>query len=287
MTIIHQTLVTNKLNSGRTYRFLDTRGLYLGPRESKIIDGLYPSACRNPNSIKDLEACIDAGFIEIELITNLPVRRPTGGPNSVKIPEAVKAHSPEISLREKEGIELTTVEGGLHDTSKKTEDGAITIEVNTLETPKGDSPDARFEKTSIDSKRHKDVVMLPGHREETEIAQPLVKEMFGDPNDAPIDPIAYDEQARRASIAKTIEEAESAASEKAKVTAAKTASDKAANAAALEEVASAQKEAETAKAAVSETTPEKAEKAAPSAEAKEAEAPQAPKKRKRRGSSAA
>jgi hypothetical protein len=213
MKIIHKTLVTNKLNTGRTYRFFGKRGLYLGPKESKIVDGIYPSACRNPGSIVDLENTIAAGHIEIEIITNLPVRRPIGDVDSIQIPAAVKEHGEEVPLHVREGIELNTVEGGLHEFRKPSEDpeSPITkVEVRSQDAIDETTQDARWKQQSIEEQRDKDVVMLAGHEKDTEIPKPKTKEIFKDAADPAISPEAYDPDAQREAMAETLAEAEKA-----------------------------------------------------------------------------
>ena len=105
MSIILQTMITNKLKQDRTLRWAGKRGVHVKGESSVIVDGAYPTACRNPSSVKDLEAELTEGWTDITLITNLNTAKPVGKKGAVSNPAAVRAQS-----KAKEEIEATPLQ---------------------------------------------------------------------------------------------------------------------------------------------------------------------------------
>lgn len=71
MNIILQTIITN---SGNTARSLKWAGIYLEAGACQVVDGAYPSACRNRHDQAACEADVLAGLVRLQLVTNLPTQ---------------------------------------------------------------------------------------------------------------------------------------------------------------------------------------------------------------------
>ena len=67
--IILQTLVRNAGNTARPLRWAN---IHLAPGESRILEGAYPSACRNPRDEAACRADIEAGLVVLQYLTNVP-----------------------------------------------------------------------------------------------------------------------------------------------------------------------------------------------------------------------
>lgn len=156
MDIILQTMITNKLEQGRTVRWAGKRGLFLPGNESVIVDEAYPTACRNPSSVKQLENEIEQGLVELTIITNLNTAKPVAKKGGVKNPAAVKAAAK------------------AEEDAQKAE--PLTEFKNTKEERfvQKDSPDNTLEPEAKP-------LPVPG-REELAIPEPVTKEMFPDGN---------------------------------------------------------------------------------------------------------
>lgn len=72
--VILKTKITNN-NNGRNLSYIGESGLWLEKGETQLIDGAYPSACRNEQCQADMQAELDARFIEVKLVTNLPIEK--------------------------------------------------------------------------------------------------------------------------------------------------------------------------------------------------------------------
>ena len=108
--IILQTKIKNKMNRGRNLSYLSVSGIWFEPGQSQIIEGAYPATCRNEYCVKDLQADLDAGHIEISLITNLKVARkqvPTTTP--LPAPVAPKAAPPKEAVKESGAFKKVSV----------------------------------------------------------------------------------------------------------------------------------------------------------------------------------
>jgi hypothetical protein len=151
MSIILQTMITNKLKQARTLRWAGKRGVHVNGESSVIVDGAYPTACRNPTSVKDLEAEVDAGWVDITLITNLNTAKPVGKKGAVKNPAAVK---------------------------KAAEDKAqAEIEATPLNEFKADPQERFVKKEEVTEQLEPKAQKLPG-TEKLEIPEPVTKNML-------------------------------------------------------------------------------------------------------------
>lgn len=90
MEIIQQTMIKNCLGQDRLFRWAGRMGEYVPGNSSVIVEGAYPTACRTSRCVKELEAALEQGLVELTIITNLPVARPTGKAGCVPIPEAIQ-----------------------------------------------------------------------------------------------------------------------------------------------------------------------------------------------------
>jgi hypothetical protein len=73
MKLYAKTLITNKTRKDRHVLWANVS---LAAGESRLVDGLFPSACADLPQVKDMEADIDAGNVSVVLVTNLPTSRP-------------------------------------------------------------------------------------------------------------------------------------------------------------------------------------------------------------------
>lgn len=74
--MILKTRLTNLLDRARNIKWIDKHGIYLGPGESRIIEGAYPTACRNDACRKEMASELGAKGVSVTLITDLPVEAP-------------------------------------------------------------------------------------------------------------------------------------------------------------------------------------------------------------------
>jgi hypothetical protein len=97
MKIIMQTKIENLLNQSRRLNWAGNKSVYLPGKGTVIVDGAYPTACKNPRFVKQLESEISQGWIKLTIITNLateaasskkapapPVGKTTTKPKTVK-----------------------------------------------------------------------------------------------------------------------------------------------------------------------------------------------------------
>jgi hypothetical protein len=136
MSLILQTMVTNKLEQGRTLRWAGKRGVYLEGGESRIIEGAYPTACRNNQGIKAMESEIAQGLIEVKLVTNIDVVKPVGGKGAVSNPTAVKEAANTVA--KEEAVPLTEYPSNKEERFHTVEDGKNPLEPTTVTLPGND-----------------------------------------------------------------------------------------------------------------------------------------------------
>ena len=88
MEIIAKTLITNLTEKEMEARWA---GVSLKPHEARLVDGLYPTACKTPADVNLMTAEVDAGKVSLVLITNLTV----AGVDSVAVAQAALTHKVE------------------------------------------------------------------------------------------------------------------------------------------------------------------------------------------------
>jgi len=73
--MILQTQVKNNVDATRNLRWAGVKGVSIAPGETIIIDGGYPTACRNNQCVKQLQAELDQELIEVSLVTDMKVKK--------------------------------------------------------------------------------------------------------------------------------------------------------------------------------------------------------------------
>ena len=83
MSIILQTMITNKTGQTRKMPFLGNKGVFVGGNQAVIIEGAYPSSCKNDAQRKAMTYEYENGLIDIAIITSLKVMAPIAKAGSV------------------------------------------------------------------------------------------------------------------------------------------------------------------------------------------------------------
>jgi len=192
MKIVLQTMITNLLAQDRTVNWVGTRGLHIAAGKSAIVDGAYPTLCRNRQATKCMESDLEQGWVAVTLVTNLQVAQPAGGAGSHPIPEAVKPVDPPVAPEapEADTDNTDTVVGYVAPTGKELKPAGDS-NVGSQQTI--DAKDEQFRTGGIDALKPP-AVTLPGH--DPVVEQPPTSAVFEDgpsldkADDAPENPMA-------------------------------------------------------------------------------------------------
>jgi hypothetical protein len=198
MKIIQQTMIENLLDQDRKFRWAGKMGQSIKAGEAVIVEGAYPTACRNRQSRNQMEAALRQGLVRVTIISNLPTAKPVGKAGSVPIPEAVKAANKETIAPAEVPVE---VKGGITQTPAKDKDEK-----------KEAVGEQRWTKVPADAPADiakPEAVTLKGH-EDTAIPKPETIEIFKDGADPGVNPEAYDPEVKRSALADTLDAAEKA-----------------------------------------------------------------------------
>lgn len=90
--VILRTRIKNTSGQDALFRWIAPRGQYLKDGEDVIVDGAYPASVQNKRFVSSCEYDIENDRVEVLLITNLGVRKPTAkeltaaGPSSRAVP---------------------------------------------------------------------------------------------------------------------------------------------------------------------------------------------------------
>ena len=94
-----QTRIKNHLGA-RVVRWVDRTGIWLDQEQEAIVDGAYPTACRDVASRKQMKFEMDTKAVSICLLTNIPTKRMSEGQVKKATPKAVAPvpiHEPEVN----------------------------------------------------------------------------------------------------------------------------------------------------------------------------------------------
>lgn len=73
--MIQKTKITNSFNEERMLKWAGHAGIAVGPLESIILEGAYPSACRDKKAREIFEYEYNKGMFKAVLITDMSVSR--------------------------------------------------------------------------------------------------------------------------------------------------------------------------------------------------------------------
>jgi hypothetical protein len=110
--VVLKTRIKNTSGQGLLLRWIAPRGQFLKEDEELIVDGSYPTAVPNRRFVSSCEYDIVSGRVEVEVITNLPTRKPTAKEMAtvmaVHIPTPAvvpSAEAPKVELTEQEKVD--------------------------------------------------------------------------------------------------------------------------------------------------------------------------------------
>jgi hypothetical protein len=91
MSIILQTMITNKLKQSRKLPYVGKKGIHVPGEKAIIVEGAYPASCRSPQQRICMEREYEGGLIDISIVTDLHTMKPIAKAGSVAVPEAIAA----------------------------------------------------------------------------------------------------------------------------------------------------------------------------------------------------
>lgn len=187
MSIIQQTMIKNCLTQDRRFRWAGKAGLHIKGGETVIVEGAYPTACKSSQCVKELEAAIAQGVVELTLVTDMAVARPVGKPGAVPIPAAIIAAN--IKSTQANTKAIIPMPGGQREQTKGTTTPAV-------------APNEQAGRWTTLTETTTKESLLPGSvtlrgHEDTEIAKPVTVDIF---KDGAYD-IASQEKAKQAALA--------------------------------------------------------------------------------------
>jgi hypothetical protein len=94
--IILQTMITNKLEQTRKLSYLGQRGIVAPGKKAIIVEGAYPTSCRNAQQRKCMEYEYENGMIDITIVSNLKIMEPIVAAGGVPVPEAIEEAAKEV-----------------------------------------------------------------------------------------------------------------------------------------------------------------------------------------------
>jgi hypothetical protein len=112
--MIQKTKITNMTGKGRNVTWIGKRGQWLDGYETAIVDGAYPTACRNDATANLMEEEIKAGMIRISLITDIATEQPDDAVLVAAAPVAGAGSAPEVVVDPEPAAE--EVDSGVEET---------------------------------------------------------------------------------------------------------------------------------------------------------------------------
>jgi hypothetical protein len=110
MKIIMKTQIENLLQQSRRLNWAGNKSVYLPGKGTVVVDGAYPTACKNPRFAKQLESEIAQGWIKLTIITNLETKA-AGAEKASKPPVQKTPKSPAKKPAEAGKVDQDTVGG--------------------------------------------------------------------------------------------------------------------------------------------------------------------------------
>jgi len=161
--VMLKTRIKNTSGQGMLFRWIAPRGQYLQADEEVIVEGAYPTAVQNRRFVSSCEYDFLNDRVELELVTNIPCRKPT---KAEKSSEPVKTQPAPAPVPE--GMD----EGKVELTDQKPVEGAA------------GKPDERWQQGTIEGSKPA-MKTLPGHEETLADAEAMEKAGATDENGEP------------------------------------------------------------------------------------------------------